>query len=466
MNTNDFLRKENNNQQKLMLSSIIKEYGLNPKDVKIVRHSYNKTDVRVCFKRDLIKEYQAIQKNRVFHNKTYILSFIGEETGTTAKFLGLYKVIEELQGHHQSKMSEGYPYPEQYEKDEFYYKLEKLNEMKPLEGKLIIQWGRSTKCWAQNGTTDKEVLNCPTLSSNEESVSKEKIRSEYWKYAVDEIRKAVPELYGNASIIPDRSAFDSIRKNNTLLTCIANIRTNVISVGIYFRKPNSPDKNKAKADLILKKKEQIRELLSFPEVKIAPAEGREPYGPRNDYNVLFSIHLDVLDRNNWKNCCDFHSKTAKDIYTNIFLKLIEIDENDSKLKTIPECYESETGCSSHLPLSDFYSLRNEAFEVDSTSPEIEKVSVNRYRRSNAVVDYTKRRAKGVCQLCEKKAPFFDLQGIPFLEVHHVIPLSEGGADKPYNTVALCPNCHRKMHKLKNSSDINKLKRIAEQDIIF
>ena len=54
-------------------------------------------------------------------------------------------------------------------------------------------------------------------------------------------------------------------------------------------------------------------------------------------------------------------------------------------------------------------------------------------------------ADGVCELCRKPAPFRSADGIPFLEVHHVVPLSTGGPDTISNTVALCPNCHRELH---------------------
>lgn len=33
-----------------------------------------------------------------------------------------------------------------------------------------------------------------------------------------------------------------------------------------------------------------------------------------------------------------------------------------------------------------------------------------------------------------------------LDVHHILPLSKGGADEEYNLIALCPNCHRLAHK--------------------
>lgn len=42
---------------------------------------------------------------------------------------------------------------------------------------------------------------------------------------------------------------------------------------------------------------------------------------------------------------------------------------------------------------------------------------------------------------------------PYLESHHIIWLAAGGADSVDNTIALCPNCHRKMHVINDSSDV-------------
>jgi len=56
------------------------------------------------------------------------------------------------------------------------------------------------------------------------------------------------------------------------------------------------------------------------------------------------------------------------------------------------------------------------------------------------------RAKGICEKCNRKAPFLrDKDNSPYLEIHHKLPLSEGGEDTLDNVVALCPNCHRQAH---------------------
>ena len=62
-------------------------------------------------------------------------------------------------------------------------------------------------------------------------------------------------------------------------------------------------------------------------------------------------------------------------------------------------------------------------------------------------------------MCEKDAPFKDKNGKPYLESHHVITLAEGGPDAIFNTVAMCPNCHRKVHTLNAKEDVKKLEKV-------
>ena len=82
-----------------------------------------------------------------------------------------------------------------------------------------------------------------------------------------------------------------------------------------------------------------------------------------------------------------------------------------------------------------------------------------YRRNEYVATDAKRRAKGKCQLCGGM-PFYDKNNNTYLEVHHIVWLSKGGADSLENVVALCPNCHRKMHVNPGDDDIDKLKKTA------
>jgi predicted HNH restriction endonuclease len=83
-----------------------------------------------------------------------------------------------------------------------------------------------------------------------------------------------------------------------------------------------------------------------------------------------------------------------------------------------------------------------------------------YTRNVLIKEFARRVAKGICQLCESDAPFLDNQGNPFLEVHHIKYLSKGGSDTIENVVALCPNCHRKVHLLELEEDFTKIKEKA------
>lgn len=85
-----------------------------------------------------------------------------------------------------------------------------------------------------------------------------------------------------------------------------------------------------------------------------------------------------------------------------------------------------------------------------------------FARDPYVSEYAKRRAKGMCDLCKSEAPFMGADGNPYLECHHINWLANNGPDAIDNTVALCPNCHRKMHIVKDSQDIVKLRTRARQ----
>lgn len=104
-------------------------------------------------------------------------------------------------------------------------------------------------------------------------------------------------------------------------------------------------------------------------------------------------------------------------------------------------------------------IKNKAKAVELKDVSTKEVKTIYRERNQYVAEYTKNRAKGICDLCGKEAPFKDRDGKPYLESHHVITLADGGPDGIYNTVAICPNCHKKIHVLKDSDDIKKLEDI-------
>ena len=78
-------------------------------------------------------------------------------------------------------------------------------------------------------------------------------------------------------------------------------------------------------------------------------------------------------------------------------------------------------------------------------PKTRQVTSTQYDRDPEVVAWVLQEANGVCECCQSPAPFSKPTGDPYLEVHHVRRLADGGSDTVFNAVALCPNCHRELH---------------------
>ncbi|WP_375414642.1 HNH endonuclease [uncultured Bradyrhizobium sp.] len=79
---------------------------------------------------------------------------------------------------------------------------------------------------------------------------------------------------------------------------------------------------------------------------------------------------------------------------------------------------------------------------------------NVYQRSADVRNYVLARAAGHCEGCKAPAPFPRKDGTPYLEPHHLRRVSDGGPDHPQFVIALCPNCHRRVHAGQDGEDYN------------
>lgn len=80
-------------------------------------------------------------------------------------------------------------------------------------------------------------------------------------------------------------------------------------------------------------------------------------------------------------------------------------------------------------------------------------TVERIVRDPAVKAWVLEAAAGHCENCGLPAPFLQEDGTPYLEVHHVKWLAQGGSDTVSNAIALCPNCHRCFHYGTNSAHL-------------
>ena len=127
---------------------------------------------------------------------------------------------------------------------------------------------------------------------------------------------------------------------------------------------------------------------------------------------------------------------------------------------IPEADEvvSETGDNDDQENggADLTKLRAEAKKEATEAPEITQSvqSTSEYSRSDTIREYVMSRANGKCEGCEKPAPFTSKTGQPYLHAHHVYELSNGGSDTPDTVIALCPNCHYRVHHGEDGDEYN------------
>lgn len=148
------------------IGELLESCGLDlTKKIKLVRHAKRSKEILLDGKKelhsiyDLYKyhkekfiSYQSSQHRKIILDDVdYIVSFIGGE-GTTAIFLGVYRV-EGYDKERINKFRDGY----------FYYRTSEVlnNKYDELKGKLTIDWGNSTICWAQwlhNKGKDMKVL--------------------------------------------------------------------------------------------------------------------------------------------------------------------------------------------------------------------------------------------------------------------------------------------------------------------
>lgn len=110
--------------------------------VKYVRHKDNRQEYRELIKdRDELLKYQKYQKNNVFKNCEYIISFVGKD-GTKSLFIGVFKVGKVYKKNNA-----------------YYYDLIEEKGFDDFKDRVVVDWGSATLSWHQwYSNTEKEVV--------------------------------------------------------------------------------------------------------------------------------------------------------------------------------------------------------------------------------------------------------------------------------------------------------------------
>jgi hypothetical protein len=158
------------------LNEILESRGIPFKSTKLMRHNVSDKIVAQIISLGYFDFYQATQKADALKNCEYFLSFLGIE-GTSGKFYGCYKVNGVERFKHELRPLD---YPDDNANEEaVFYDIEKAELLSDLENRLIIDWGKGTRSWLQNATTEKEVLRILPAVSEYEFLSYDKVLLTY-----------------------------------------------------------------------------------------------------------------------------------------------------------------------------------------------------------------------------------------------------------------------------------------------
>lgn len=163
----------------MKLQELLVNRGVDLTKTKLMRHTTNAGEAHECFTLGYFDIYQSIQRQDRLKDCEYFLSFLAGE-GTSAKYYGCYKIagteplkLDLLPADYPNKFSENNGITHSF------YKIEKTHILHDLENRLVIDWGKSTRGWLQNATTEKEVLQILPYISEYEFVSYDKILLTY-----------------------------------------------------------------------------------------------------------------------------------------------------------------------------------------------------------------------------------------------------------------------------------------------
>lgn len=140
----------------LTFTDVLKKAGIDPKKVKLIRHSLTHKKFKECYEKGFLYEYTCHQKQNFSKGYDYWAIFLSGKS-TQAKFIALYKVDGFIPDTEDLR-PKGMPECEKYNGELAVFRLKKSDLLKEYEGKLTIEWGNAAISWHQIGTTEKDII--------------------------------------------------------------------------------------------------------------------------------------------------------------------------------------------------------------------------------------------------------------------------------------------------------------------
>lgn len=142
----------------LYFSDVLKKVGLEPSQVKLIRHALSDRGFKEMYKANMVYEYTCHQDANFSKGYDYWVTFISDKS-TLCKLDACYKVGPSVSDT-PDIMPLGVPEIEakKFKGKSAYFALEPVELLADYRGKLVIDWGKSTRMWHQKGTTEKPIV--------------------------------------------------------------------------------------------------------------------------------------------------------------------------------------------------------------------------------------------------------------------------------------------------------------------
>lgn len=192
----------------LTFYDLLRTYGVEPSEVRLVRHGNKEINVLDTFLNDAEKftEYTAWQKSGKYGGAKYLAIFCPARS-TTSLFLGIWEIDgkttnNELKSKHLALLRK-YELPEKWFERADRYNLKLTSTMLNLSQRLVIEWGKSTVSWVQS--KNKNVVQIKPANSIGDFTSYDSILISY-----RDLQKLITETDSNVSWVNALSSVNGV----------------------------------------------------------------------------------------------------------------------------------------------------------------------------------------------------------------------------------------------------------------
>ena len=189
------------------------------------------------------------------------------------------------------------------------------------------------------------------------------------------------------------------------------------------------------------------------------------YISKFDKSLLYTLLI-----YNWSGKTKEFSNIIKHLNLDINFIKESVKQKEKKEKELEAEKESGKQKNNYLSGLSIYKAYSKKFiELIEEEQEQEFIKFNnleskKRKHINIIKSFYIKKNVNKCDSCGEET-FITKNNIPYLEYHHLVPLSQEGTDHILNIFGICPMCHRKFHFCEDASRKKLYKSLNQNDTL-